>query len=214
MPEVAFRLVSAAVTVHLVGDHTARYRFDCELETLGDTPAEFWFHQLPVPASEISDVTGHDERGTLQARVESSDPGMSRLEVLLGHEVVRGERYSFSFGYQSTIRSIVSVRALSRVVAYSDWFISNVPCGLLTIRIHLPPRAQFIRAVPAADDGAPDRAVRYSFTALRSGQWVQYLVGYQRRQIGAPFWAWIASAIGSGLIGALMGHYVEAILRQ
>ena len=43
MPEAAFRLVSAAVTISLVADSAARYRFECELETRGDTPAEFWF---------------------------------------------------------------------------------------------------------------------------------------------------------------------------
>jgi hypothetical protein len=211
-PETPFRLLRGAVTVTLVADDQARYRFECELETLGNTPAEFWFQQLPANASEISSPSGLDDRGSLQVRVVPGNFGTAVLEVRLGQPVRRGERYKFSFGYETAIRSIVSVRALSRVVAYSDWLIFNVPCDLLTIDVCLPRRARLIRAVPAAD--AATGVVRYAIPGLQSGQWMQYLVGYQRMQVGAPFWAWIASAIGSGLIGALIGHYVEAILRR
>ena len=43
---------------------------------------------------------------------------------------------------------------------------------------------------------------------------MQYLVGYHRRQIGAPFYQWLASAVGSGILGAVIAHYVEIVLRK
>src|SRR5215207_1408285 len=115
-----FRLVSATVTVTLLDDpHRARYEYECHLETTGELPARYWCYHLPADAAEIDDIRAWDARGKLQPRVYGGESPGSRLEVRLRDAVLLGERYTFGFGYESSIRPVVAADGRTRTVTYS-----------------------------------------------------------------------------------------------
>ena len=122
------------VTVTLLDDpHRARYEFECHLETTGELPARYWCYRLPADAAEIDDIRAWDARGKLQPRVYGGGeaPG-SRLEVRLRDVVLLGERYTFGFGYESSIRPVIAADGRNRTVTYSDWVIFTLPAPCCT----------------------------------------------------------------------------------
>src|SRR3954469_14649 len=175
-----FRLVSATVTVTLLDDpQRARYAYECHLETTGELPARYWCYHLPADEPEVSDVRGWDARGKLQPRVYAGEGRGARLELRLRQPVGQGERYTFGFGYESTVHPVIAVDGRTQTVTYSDWVIFNIACALLHVHVELPAGAEPIRAVPA---GAEDEEARiaYRIRTLRPLETVSFLVAYRR----------------------------------
>jgi hypothetical protein len=201
-----FSLASATVTIELLEDpRRARYVFECQVETLGETPAKYWYYDVPAGRGEIRDLRAWDGGSTLQARVCAGEGGATRVEVRMREAIRRGERRTFTFGYECAIRAIVAVGERSRTVSYADWMIFNIPCDLLRVRVVLPSKSVLIATVPAAEV-EDARQAAYEFRGLRPLETVSFLVAYRRRQLGMPFYKWLASSIGSGLIGALIAR--------
>jgi hypothetical protein len=196
-----FRLVSASVTVTLLDDpQRARYAYDCHLETTGDLPARYWCYHLPTSEPEVSDVRAWDARGRLHPHVYAGEGPGARLEVRLRQAVTRGERYSFGFGYESSIHPVIAVDGRTRVVTYSDWVIFNIPCALLHVYVELPAGAEPLTAVPACaeDEGA---RITYRIRALRPLETVSFVVAYRRALRARPSYLQAMRAVGSGLLG-------------
>jgi hypothetical protein len=200
-----FRLVSATVTVTLLDDpRRARYEYECHLETTGDLPARYWCYHLPADTPEIDDIRAWDARGKLQPCVYGGGeaPG-SRLEVRLRDAVLAGERYTFCFGYESSIRPVVVADKRTCTVTYSDWVIFNIPCAMLHVHVELPSGAEPVSLVPACGEDEGGR-VTYRVRALRALESVSFLVAYRRvrRRRGAAVRAdttMAAGYLGSGL---------------
>ena len=199
-----FRLVSATVTVTLLDDDPcrARYEYECHLETTGELPARYWCYHLPADALEVHDIRAWDARGKLQPRVYGGGeaPG-SRLEVRLRDAVRAGERYTFSFGYESSIRPVVVADGRTCTVTYADWVIFNIPCAVLHVHVELPSGAEPVAAVPACAEDEGGR-VTYRIRALRALETVSFLVAYRRvhRPRGGAMRA--AASIAAGFLGS------------
>ncbi len=197
-----FRLVSATVTVTLLDDpRRARYVYECHLETTGELPARYWCYHLPADAPEVADIRAWDARGKLQPRVYGGEAPGSRLEVRLRDAVRAGERYTFSFGYESSIRPVVVADGRTCTVTYADWVIFNIPCAVLHVHVELPSGAEPVAAVPACAEDEGGR-VTYRIRALRALETVSFLVAYRRvnRPRGGTMRA--AATVAAGFLGS------------
>jgi len=197
-----FRLVSSTVTVTLLDDpRRARFEYECHLETTGEHPARYWSYHLPTPASEITDIRAWDARGRLQPRVYGGEAPGSRLEVRLRDAVRAGERYTFWFGYESTIRPVVAPEGRNCTVTYSDWVIFNIPCAVLHVHVELPSGAEPVAAAPACAEDEGGR-VTYRLRALRPLESVSFMVSYRRarRRRGGAMRA--AATMAAGFLGS------------
>lgn len=180
-----FRLVAATLTVTLLDDpHRARFAYECHLETTGDVPARYWCYHLASALPEVSDLRACDGRGRLQPRIYAADPG-SRLEVRLRYPIRTGERYTFGFVYESSIRPVVVRDARRCTVTYADWVNFDLPCTLLQVDVELPAAAELVAAVPGSAEG-DDGRVTYRVRALRPLETVSFLVVYRSDGSRAP----------------------------
>ncbi|HYH79077.1 MAG TPA: hypothetical protein VEX86_04750 [Longimicrobium sp.] len=174
-----FRLVSATLTVTLLPDpRRARYEYECHLETLGPVLARYWCYHLPAGGAEVSDLRAWDARGRLSARLDSDDGPGARVEVRLRQPVKPGERYTFSYGYESAIGTVVARDGAARTVTYSDWVIFNLPCTLLHVHVELPRGARVLAVVPAAHEHDEAR-ITYRVRELRPLETVSFVVAYR-----------------------------------
>ena len=209
--DAGFRLIHAQVRVTLLPDpHRARFDFACELETVGPVAASLWYYNIQALRGEIADARAWDGQGGLEFRLDGAENGTSVLEVRLRTPVPRGARYAFGYTYETAVRAISSTRALERTVVFTDWQIFNVACEMLSVSIVLPDGARLIRAIPAAD-GEAGGEIRYRYPRLRALEAAQHLVGYRTRQLGTGFYLWVASAIGSALVGVLLSEILSAL---
>lgn len=180
-----FRLVEATLTVTLLDDpDRARFAYECLLETTGDAPARYWCYHLASALPEVSDLRAWDGRGSLQPRIYAADPG-SRLEMRLRYPVRTGERYTFGFGYECSIRPVVVRDARRCTVTYADWVNFDIPCTLLQVDVELPAGTELVAAVPACVERA-DGHVTYRVRALRPLETVSFLVAYRTDGSRAP----------------------------
>jgi hypothetical protein len=204
-----FRLSSVTLTVELL-EHPgrARYQFDCRLKTTGETPAMYWYYDVPADRGELTNLRASDLGGGLQTRGAPGRDGGTRVEVRMREPVRRGGERDFSFGYESVIKSVVVVGGRSRTVTYADWVIFNVPCDVLRVRVVLPSRSLRVAAVPAPQQD-DERQVCYEMRNVRPLETQSYVVAYRRAQLGAPFYRWLVSAIGSGIVGALIALFLD-----
>ncbi|HEX6747872.1 MAG TPA: hypothetical protein VF092_11330 [Longimicrobium sp.] len=208
--DAGFRLHHADVRVTLLPDpQRARFEFACELETTGPVAASMWYYNIQAQHGEIAEARASDAQGGLEFRLDAADNGTSVLEVRLRNPVPRGGRYAFGYSYETAVRAISSSRALERTVAFTDWQIFNVACEMLSVAIVLPEGARLIRAIPAADEDA-DGTIRYRYPRLRALEAAQHLVGYSTRRLGTGFYLWVASAVGSALVGVLLSGVLSA----
>ena len=175
-----FRLVSATLTVTLLPEpNRARYEYECHLETLGGIPARYWCYHLPAEAAELADLRAWDARGKLTARfLAAGDAPGTRIEVRLRQPVRMGERYTFTFGYEAVIESVIAGEGRTRTVTYADWVIFNIPCTLLHVHVDLPPRGAFVAAVPRCVVSAGGR-VTWRIRMLRPLEMVTMTVAYR-----------------------------------
>lgn len=204
-----FRLLSATLTVELLDDpRRARYQYECRLETTGDVPARYWYYDVPADRGETSDVRGWDARGTLQTHSTPDQAGGVRLEVQMRQPVRRGESCDFAFSYESVIKSVVNEGGRSRTVSYADRVIFNLPCNRLCVRVVLPSRAVRLSAVPAPAR-EEEGQVTYVLRDVRALETTSYMISYRRNHLGAPFYRWLLSAIGSGIVGALIALFLD-----
>jgi len=197
-----FRLVSATVTVTLLDDpRRARYEYECHLETTGELPARYWCYYLPADAPEVDDIRAWDARGKLQPRVYGGEAPGSRLEVRLRDAVLAGERYTFCFGYESSIRPVVAAEGRNCTVTYSDWVIFNIPCAVLHVHVELPSGAEPVALVPACGEDEGGR-VTYRIRALRALETVSFMVAYRRVRRPRRGAVRAAATIAAGYLGS------------
>lgn len=203
LPNRGFRLLASVVDVELrAGDpRRARYRYECHLETLGDAPALYWYYNIPVDPAEVGEVRAWDAAGGLETRTAPGESGGTQVQVRLRAPVRTYDRYVFGIGYDAVIRSVVADGWRSITVSYADWMIFNIACDELRVSVRLPEKASLVSTVPPAAAG---ERVTYLHRNLRPLETVHYLVAYHRTHFGAAFYRWLAGAIGSGLIGALI----------
>lgn len=198
-----FRLVSAKVTVTLLDDpRRARFEYECHLETTGELPARYWCYHMPADMPELEDIRAWDARGRLQPRIYGDDEGPgSRLEVRLRDAVRAGERYTFWFSYESSIRPVVVPDGRTCTVTYADWVIFNIPCAVLHVHVELPSGAEPVQAVPACAEDEGGR-VTYRIRSLRALETVGFVVSYRRvrRRRGSALRA--AATIAAGFLGS------------
>lgn len=193
-----FRLVSATLTVTLLPDpRRARYEYACHLETIGPVLARYWCYHLPAAPDEVDDLRAWDERGRLLARLLGGDGRGSRVEVRLRQAVKPGERYTFSYSYESSIGTVVAKDGSRRTVTYSDWVIFNIPCDVLHVHVEPPRGARVLAAVPAAHE-RDDARVTWRVTNLRALETVSVMVAY-RVSTHRPGYQRLASAFASAL---------------
>ena len=100
------------------------------------------------------------------------------MEVRLRQPVKPGERYTFCYGYESSIGTVVARDGAVRTVTYSDWVIFNIPCDVLHVRVDLPRGARVLAAVPAAHQRDEAR-VAYRAQELRPLEAVSFVVAYR-----------------------------------
>jgi hypothetical protein len=204
-----FRLSAVTLTVELLENpRRARYRFDCRMKTTGAVPARYFYYDVPADRGEVRELRGWDEVGSLQTRGAPGRDGGARVEVRMKKPVRQGQECSFCFGYESVIKSVVVVGGRSRTVTYADWVIFNVPCDVLRVRVVLPSRAVRVAAVPAPPQDEEGQ-VSYDIRNVRPLETQSYVVAYRRSQLGAPFYRWLLSAIGSGIVGALIALFFD-----
>ena len=190
-----YRLVSATVTITLLGDRRARYEYECQLETLGCVPARYWCYHLPADAAELDDLRAWDAEGKLSARFLPGEAPGTRVEVRLRRPVHAGERYTFSFGYEAAIHTVVASEGGGRTVTSADWFIFNIPCAVLHLRVELPPGAEYLAAIPASA-GAAAGGVAWRVRALRPLETVAVTVVYHAQP--RTWREWLLEALGWG----------------
>jgi len=117
----SFRLSAVTVTVELLENpRRARYQFDCRLSTTGETPARYWYYDVPADRGEVTNLRASDAGGGLQTRGAPGRDGGTRVEVRMREAVRWGGECDFSFGYESVIKSVVVVGGRSRTVTYAD----------------------------------------------------------------------------------------------
>jgi hypothetical protein len=174
-----FRLVTATLTVTLLPDpRRARYEYECQLETLGPVLARYWCYHLPAGAAQVGDLRAWDERGKLSARFLWTEGPGTRAEVRLRQPVKPGECYTFGYGYEASIGSVVAKDGTKRTVTYSDWVIFNIPCLRLHVHVELPLGARALAVVPAADAQDEGR-ITYRVNELRPLEAVSFVVAYR-----------------------------------
>ena len=150
-----------------------------------------------------------DRDGGLETSLAASDNGTSLFRVRLRNPVPHGRRYAFSYSYETGIRAVVTRGILEQTVTYADWQRFNVECRALAVAVELPPKVQLIRTVPAAG-GDGRGAVRYR-NPLRPSETLQYMVCYRSRRLGAGFSLWVASAVGSALVGMMLNELLSTV---
>ena len=206
--EPGFRLAAAHFSIQLLPDpRRASYTYELCLETVAMEAATEWTYEIPTGEGEMTNVRAWDQAGGLQTLLSRDGGGSARLRVWLREPVRRGGRYLFSYGYETEIKSVVGAGVRTQTVTYADWLILNLRCDHLRVSVHLPETGVPIGAVPAADDQR-DRCVRYEIRHLRPLEAFTFLVAYRKRKIGWTFWQWVASAVVSGLVGALISEAV------
>ena len=175
-----FRLVSATLTVALLGPRRARYQYECHLETLGEVPARYWCYHLPADAGELDELRAWDGDGKLPARfLPGGDAPGTRMEVRLRQPVRQGERYTFTFGYEAAVRTIVAAQGRSRTVTYADWVIFNIPCAVLHLHVELPADAEYLAAVPSCSEAAAGR-IGWRVRSLRPLETIAFTVAFRQ----------------------------------
>jgi hypothetical protein len=180
-----FRLVSSTLTITLLAEPgRARYEHECHLETLGCVPARYWCYHLPASAAELGDLRAWDGGGKLSARFLSGEAPGTRIEVRLRQPVRAGERYTFTFGYEAAIRTVVAREGRSRTVTYADWVIFNIPCAVLHLHVELPPGAEYLASVPFCAESAAGR-ITWRVRALRPLETVTMTVAYRLQARGS-----------------------------
>jgi hypothetical protein len=180
-----FRLVSATLTVTLLEEpRRARYEYECHLETLGEVPARYWCYHLPADIGELGGLRAWDAGGKLPARFLPGEAPGTRIEVRMRQPVRTGERYTFTFGYEADIRTVVATEWRARTVTYADWVIFNIPCSLLLVHVELPPGATHQAAMPHSAEVQPGR-VTWRVRSLRPLELVTMTVAYRVDACGA-----------------------------
>ncbi len=210
-PEKGYRLVSADVTIQLLLDpRRARYTYRLRLQTLGDEPAEMWRHEVPARGGMVTNISARDEEGGLEFR-EPPDGGKSKIvEVRFRREVRRGETYGFTYSYEAQISSVVAPGVLHQTVTCGDWLVPNLDCGEFRVKVVFPEKATRLAAVPSPSEEDVG-SVRYEQSPLRALETIGYLVAYRQRKLGAVTLSWLSSAIGTGLIGALIADALHLL---
>lgn len=174
-----FRLVSSTLTVTLLADQgRARYQHECHLETLGCVPARYWCYHLPADTAELGDLRAWDAGGKLSARFLAGEAPGTRIEVRLRQPVRTGERYTFTFGYEATLRTVAASEGRGRTITYADWVIFNIPCAVLHLHVELPPDAEYLATVPFCAESSAGR-VTWRVRALRPLETVTITVAYR-----------------------------------
>jgi hypothetical protein len=103
--------------------------------------------------------------------------------------------------------SIVAKGSFSETVTYLGWAIFVMECSLLRISVTLPRRAKLIESVPGAANSTVAKGitiVTYERDTLRPRESYFVLIGYKRMKLGASAIGWLAGAVGTGLIGAIV----------
>jgi hypothetical protein len=173
-----FRLVAVTLSITLLGPRRARYEYECELETVGDVPARYWCYHLPADPAELDDLRAWDAAGKLSARFLPNEAPGTRVEVRLRQPVRRGERYTYTFGYEAAIRTVIAAQGRIRTVTYADWVIFNVPCSLLQLQVEMPPGAEYLAAVPSCAEAGAGR-ITWRVRALRPLETVAVTLAYR-----------------------------------
>ena len=204
-PEVDYRLVYANVKVQLLPEpRRAQYTHELCLETVGTDPATGWDYEIPSGGSAIEKIFARDEEATLETNRPAPNGRSVRLHVRFRRPVAKGQRYVFSFGHETDIRSVVTATPLVQTVVYADWFIFMLHCQRLTVTILLPERASRQEAVPEPSQ-ADIGTVQYVWPDLRTLDTSALMVAYRRPKLGLTTLKWAGSALGAGLLVEWLG---------
>jgi len=179
-----------------------QYTWTYKIKTISGQPQISWFFIVPFSRDKITEIWAKDDNGGLQWRQEPEGEDKTRLIIEFRTNVPVNSEYSFRFGYETDIISIVSQGFLNSTVAYNDWCSHNNPCKKIHVSVFFPPQTKVISSVPPAD--LSHNPVEYKVLDRRPNEYFSYLLSYKKQKISKSFWAWLLSAVISGLVGALI----------
>lgn len=202
------RLLSAAVDIQLLpGARRAKYTYQCRVETVGEAVADEWQFDIPSDTPDVQHVRAWDAAGGLQHAVKPVDGKGSRLSIRFRQRVVSGAPYEFNYEYIMPTTSIIAQGNLSQTITFLGWSIFLMHCNVLRIDVALPRGSKPLETVPAPTRQSLENGVtrlRYERDHLRPLESYLLLVGYRHLHIGLPAFLWLAGAIGTGVIGAVI----------
>jgi hypothetical protein len=202
------RLLSAEISIELLPhSRRAKYSYHCHVETGPGAAAEEWQFDIPSDVTEVQQIRAWDRAGGLQFDVLRVDGKGSRLRVRFRIRVVAGTPYEFFYEYVMPTTSIIAKGNLSETVTFLGWSIFLMHCNVLRIAVALPRRASPIETIPAPSSQSTENGstlLRYERHHLRPLESYLLLVGYRHRKIGMPAFLWLAGAIGTGIVGAVV----------
>ena len=184
------------------GDYTWTYK----IKTISGEPQVSWFFIVPFSRNKISQIWAKYDDGGLQWRHEPEGEDKTKLIIEFRNNVPVNSEYSFCFGYETDIISIVSQGFLNSTVAYNDWCSHNNPCNKIHVKVNFPSRSKVINSVPPTD--LSRSPIEYKVLDRRPNEYFSYLLTYKKKKISKPFWIWLLSAVVSGIVGALISGVI------
>lgn len=194
---------SCRMSVSLMEDlRRGQYKLNYRIRVDGERPETDWFFVIPFSQGLVTEAFATDHEGGLEYLLKPVLADKTMMVIKYRHAVSKGGCYEFTFGYQTSIVSVFSNGALTSVVTYSDWCSHNNPCDHLDISISLPSQSSPIQTVPPAD--LTHNPINFSTENRRPLESFNFVVAYRRHKVNKQFWIWLGSAIGTGLVGALL----------
>lgn len=184
----------------------AKYEYDYNIEVTGDNKESEWFFEIPFPESEVSDVWCRDQSGGLQFTKNIEEKNKTKLKFTFRKELNNGDKYNFTIGYTTEVLGLINEGLLSTSVTYNDWVSNTNPCKNLVIKVSLPSNSKSLNTVPPAN--LSHNPVIYDVNNLRPLESYIFLLHYEKRKIGKPFWLWVGGTVVSAIIGALFTSIV------
>ncbi len=201
--ELNLKILSSRLVIQLLNDlKRARYNYEYLIEITGNEEERNWFFEIPFSEERVTDVWAKDGNGGLQYSKNAEEKNKTKLNVDFRKPINKGDQLKFSFGYTTEVLAIVNEGVFSSTVSYNDWTSHNVQCDNLKIMVNLPPNSKSLKTVPPAD--LSHNPVIYDVDNLRPLEYYSFLLHYENKKIGKPFWIWLGSAILSGLVGAII----------
>lgn len=204
-PDTNHRIERCELRITL-GDDPKRARYACHLTirvTGGQSETE-WETVVPSLPPHVQFEGARDASGGLQ-HTFIPEGTSTRIPIRYRHELTSNSPpYEFSYGYETSIKAVVTPSMHGQVVHYTDWFMPDVDCQLMKVAISLPKRCRAIQTFPAANLDA--EVINFTYEGMRPLEVFQFVVVYHKRKLGREAWLWIAGVIVSAVVGAVIGN--------
>jgi hypothetical protein len=207
-PDTNYCIKQSELTVTLTDDpKRARYAYQHSIAVTGSRAETEWEIVIPSLPPNVQFDGARDADGGLQ-HTFIPDGNSTRIPIRYRHEVSNSSPpYQFSYGYETSVKAVVTPSMRGQVIHYTDWFMPDVQCDVLKISIRLPKRCRAIQAFPATN--LDTSVVSFTYERMRPLEVFPIVLVYHKPKIGREAWLWMAGVLASGLVGALIGSLIQ-----